>query len=314
MMKLKIILLLLVVNWLGQAKLIAQSMAPVNLVVSDVTTEDKSKEGAYRLMQSEIIRQVSQASHLYNIVERENYDAIMKERGRASKNQDDPYVSSILNGATLMVEFQIKEYFESWDSTKIKGSKELVNPYDYRLTLVLKYQLKVVDLETSEVLGVVDLEAKGNPDIVNHKEVEIEKFGLRRSAGHYLRRAVWNLNRRHILQLVNPKIPILDLAGDKKKAHTLYLLGGKKADLPKGADLRVIEEQTVVVGGREVQRMATLGMARTGMGKSRDITRCSVEKGGKEILQAWAADKVKYVMLSEDVEFPTTWFSTPNRQ
>lgn len=313
-MKLKIILLLLTINWLGQTRLEAQEMAPVNLVVSDATPEDKSKEGAYRLMQSEIIRQISRASHLYNIVERESYDAIMKERGRSNKMQDDPYVSSILNGATLMIEFQIKEYFESWDSTKIKGSKVLTNPYDYRLTLVLKYQLKVVDLETSEVLGVVDLEAKGNPKVVNHQEVEIEKFGLRRSAGHYLRRAIWNLNRRHILQLVNPKIPILDIAGDKKKAHTLYLLGGKKADLPKGADLRVIEERTVTVAGREVQRMATLGWAKTGMGKSRDITRCGIGKGGKEILQAWGEGKVKYVMLGEDVEFPTTWFSTVNRQ
>jgi hypothetical protein len=213
-----------------------------------------------------------------------------------------------------MVEFQIKEYFESWDSTKLRNAEELVNPYNYRLTLILKYQLKVVDMETSEVLGVVDLEAKGNPNVVNHKEAEIEKFGLRRSAGYHLRRAIWNLNRRHILQMVNPKIPVLDVAGDKKKAHTLYLLGGKKADLPKGADLRVVEERTVTVGGREVQRMATLGRARTGMGKSRDITRCSIEKGGKEILQAWAAGKVKYVMLSEDVEFPTTWFSDINRQ
>lgn len=313
-MKLKIILLVLVACGLGHARLFAQSMAPVNLVVSDVTPEDKSTEGAYRLVQSEIIRQISGASHLYNIVERENYDAIMKERARSSKNQDDPYVSSILNGATLMVEFQIKEYIESWDSSKIKSSKELVNPYDYKLTLTLRYQLKVIDLETSAVLGVVDLEAKGNPNVVNHQEIEIEKFGLRRSAGHHLRRAIWNLNRRHILQLVNPKIPLLDVAGDKRKAHTLYLLGGKKADLPKGAALRVIEESMVSVGGREVQRLATLGTARTGMGKSRDLTRCSVEKGGKEILQAWAAGKLKYVMLDEDVEFPTTWFSTPNKQ
>lgn len=314
MTTLKFFILLLMVSLPGQVRLTAQEMTPVNLVVSDATAEDKSKEGAYRLIQSEIIRQISQASHLYNIVERENYDAIMQERTRASKNQDDPYISSILNGATLMVEFQIKDYFESWDSTRIKGSAVRANPYNYRLTLVLKYQLKVVDLGTSEVLGVVDLEAKGNPDVVNHGEVEIEKFGLRRSAGYHLRRAVWNLNRRHILQLVNPKIPVLDVAGDKKKAHTLYLLGGNKADLPKGADLRVIEEQTVSVGGKEVQRMATVGTARTGLGKSRDITRCSVEKGGKEILQAWAAGKVKYVMLSEDVAFPTTWFSTPNRQ
>lgn len=100
----------------------------------------------------------------------------------------------------------------------------------------------------------------------------------------------------------------------KKKADVVYILGGKKADLPLGIELRVIEESSVNVGGKEITRQATVGLVSTGRSKWRDVTRCSVKSNGKEILASWSAGKATYLLLGENVEFPLSWFSGPNKQ
>jgi len=309
----KTILLLICSLGFYPAALTGQTIQPVNIVINEFAADELGRNGIARLLYSEMISQVSEMSSLYSIVEREHYDDLMRERSGARSIKDDSYASSILNGASLLLEFNVLEYKESWDSTKILVGDSPLKPYNYRLTLYLTYQLKVTDLATSEVLGLVELEAIGNPGGIMEKDTEAEKYELRKSCRFHLRRAIWNLNQRHLLQIVKPKIPIIKVEG-KKKAERIFVLGGKRANLPLGIDLRVIEESTVNVGGQEVKRQATVGIVTTGRSKWRDVTRCSVKTNEKEIFTAWSAGKATYLLIGENVEFPVSWFSGPNKQ
>lgn len=291
----------------------AQKIQPVNVVVNEFIADEQGRNGVDRLLYSEMVFQLSEMSNLYNIVERVHYDDLMKERSGASSIKDDSYASSILSGASLLVEFDIVNYEESWDSTKILVGDSPLKPYNYRLTLYLTYQLKVTDLATSEVLGLVELEARGNPGEIQEKDTEAEKYELRKSCRFHLRRAIWNLNQRHLLQIIKPRIPIIKVEG-KNKAEAVFILGGKRANLPLGIDLRVVEESSVKIGGEEVMRQATIGLVTTGRSKWRDVTRCSVKSNAKEIQHAWSAGKATYLLLGEDVMFPLSWNSSPNKQ
>lgn len=282
----------------GGTPLRAQLSGAVNVIV--INDLDQEQDYARRLIYSEILREISSASHLYRIVEREHYDVVMKERAAAAKIKDDPYVASILSGATLAIDISIKDYAEYWDSSFTYD----VN-YRYALKMECYFEFKVYDVATSEVLGFEVLHIDTEPAPVGGRSNELQKHFLRQNARGKLRRGVRELVRRQMLNLTRPSIEIVELSSNASGAY-MDVIGGKRAALPGGTIFRIIRESERSINGRNVLRQETVGEVKV-QKQYGNVTRCTIIGSISNLQQAIESGQVSYLLLSDKNEFPTHW-------
>lgn len=293
------------------ASLNAQLSEPVNVIV--VNDPDQRQDYARRLIYSEILREISAASYLYRIVEREHYDVIMNERAAAAKYKNDPYVASVLSGATLAIDISIKDYVEYWDSIAIP---EVLygRSHEYQLKMECYFEFKVYDVATSEVLGFQVLHVDAVPAPTGKRSNELQKHFLLQDARGKLRKGVRELVRRQMLSITRPWVEIVELSTTDAGTF-MHVLGGKKAALPGGTIFRIIGESTLPVNGREVLRQETIGEVKVQKQMS-NITRCQILGSVSNLKQLIDSDQVNYLLLSDKNEFPTHWSEqyTPPKQ
>lgn len=281
--------------------LAAQTLAPVNVVLVPDTRETYGE----RVIFASILATISNSSALYHQVEREEYDAIQKERQEASRLKDDPYIATVLKGAAVAVEFTLIEYTEIWDSIAVP---EVVysRPWDYSLTIQTAFELKVVDIASSEILDSKRFIVKGTPSKIKKPFVEMQKHFMRINCLGYVRRGVNNATKRFLLKTISPAIPMLRFYNSKGANH-VWIAGGKGAAYPGGTKLRLIRESNIMVNGEAVLRQETVGEAVVKKNNSQ-YSYCLVTK-----LKAGIDESVlaPYVIPSPQNEVPLVWLEKP---
>lgn len=289
----------------------AQLFAQLNVVV--INDPDQQQDYARRIIYAEVLREVSSSSNFYRIVEREHYDVIMKEREAAAKFKDDPYIASILSGATLAIDISIKDYVENWDSIPIP---EVLygRSHEYKLMMECFFEFKVYDIATSEVLGFSVLHVDAIPGPTGKRSNELQKHFLRQAARGQIRKGVRELVRRQMMQITQPSLEILELTTIDGKQY-MHVLGGNKAKLPLGAIFRIIRESLLSVNGRDVLRQETIGEVKV-VSQNDDYARCDIIGSVTSLPQLINNKTVGYLLLSDKNEFPTHWSEryTPPKQ
>lgn len=281
----------------------AQNLAPVNVIL----TPEISDRYAERAVFGAVRATISNHSALYHQVEREDYEAILGERKAAAQRKDDPYVATVLKGAAVGILFTIKEYTEVWDSVLVS---EVVygRDYDYTLTLRCVFNLKIVDVATSEVIDNKQFTVTGSPVKVKKPFAELQKHTMRINALSYLRKGVSKATGRFLLQAINPAIPVLKFIKGGEGGQ--FLLAGGKGVYPGGTKFRLIRESRIQVNGKAVLRQETVGEGR--------VTKNQVAYSSCSIISlqqgVTTADLAMYVLPSADNEVPAEWNEKPTSQ
>lgn len=278
---------------------VAQRAAPVNVILSPEIKD----QYAHRAIYSAVRETVSNASTLYHQVEREDYEAIQKERTAAAKRKDDPYVATILKGAAVGIKFRIEEYVEQWDSVRVNDVL-YGRDYDYSLTIKCVFNLQVTDIATSELLDSEQFTVTGTHVRIQKKFVELQKHMMRVNALGYVRRGVRKAVSRYLLQAVNPAVPVYQHAeGD----NSLFIVAGGKGVYPKGTKFRLIRESTVMVNGRAILRQETVGKGTT-VKNHKQYSTCLLNELKKGVAPQ---DLARYVIPSPENDIPTEWDEKP---
>lgn len=287
------------------AHLIGQYTAPINVIIDNEPFASENEQ-EYNLIRADLVEQISNAPQLYNLLERDNYDELINERQGTQKLGEDLYLSSILEGASVLIKLTINEYIEEWDSVKI--TKPEVG-YLFNLKITVGYGLQMVDLSTTEVKDYRVLKAQGMSKNRILKLAPLQKHELKKAAFHYLRQSMYILNRTNILQMANLKIPILEISeSHNKEAQKLVIEGGNRASYVRGLILKVVRETTVKVKGEDKIRVETMGDIRIDY-CGRELSICNVLNGRKEIFESISSKGKVYCLFSEKNEIAKEWFA-----
>lgn len=281
----------------------AQSLAPVNVIL----TPDIGDRYAERAIFGAVRATVSNSSALYHLVEREDYEAILGEREAAAQRKDDPYVATVLKGGAVGILFKVEEYTEVWDSVRVN---EVIygRDYDYTLTLRCVFNLKIVDIATSEVIDNKQFTVTGSPVKVQKPFVELQKHTMRINALSYVRNGVSKATSRFLLQAIKPAVPVFKFIESGEGGQ--FLLAGGKGVYPGGTKFRLIRESRIQVNGKAVLRQETVGEGRVTKNE-KAYSRCSIIGLQQGIA---TADLAMYVLPSSDNEVPAEWNEKPTPQ
>lgn len=301
----------------------AQFDIPINVIIEEDDTESKFKK-EYRMVRAEVIRQISEASQLYNIVERDRYDAIQKERTQTQQMGNDPYISSILNGAAQLIKIKIIDYKEVWDSVQVEVTlrnsvkenpkRDKKKVLDFQLKLEVVYGIQVIDLATTEVKDYRELKAKSKATARIEKDIALEKYNLERSAWHFLRRSMFILNRINLLDMSNLKIPIIEVIESKKQeANKILIVGGARANFQKGIALKVVKTSEIEIRGEKKKREETIGEARIS-DYGWEMAECRVTDGKKEVFAALNSKENVYCVFSDKNKPAKVWLSQSKKK
>ncbi len=284
----------------------AQEKAPINIIIENDPLVQEF-QGEYHLIRADLIEQISLAPQLYNILERENYDELLKERAGTQKLGEDLYESSVLEGASFLLKLTIISYEESWDSVKITKPEpgKLLS-----LKIDVEYSLQLVDLSTTEVKDLRVLKASGTARNKLSKLAVLQRHELKRAPLHYVKQSMKRLNRTNLLQMSGLRIEILEMSeAGKNMAKQLIIEGGTRASYVRGLILKVVRETTVSVRGKDRTRVETLGDVRIDY-CGRELSGCNVLNGGKGIYEALRSGEPVYCLFSEKNEIASQWSTT----
>jgi TolB-like protein len=281
-----IALLIFCTNLFGQDEKLSIGILPFTFVKSSANAADVIS------IQESVINSFVKTKR-FNIVDRSKMDALNQEK-ELQKGEDFIDGSVIEQGKSLGAKFLISGHVIS---AMAEGMRTDDGTVTYKAKLIIS--LKVIDIETSQVVNSETIEPKAGSSLMG-------MIGMGASSPQVAIEKAMKSIQEKIDAFVSNNFPVIfsvveiQEKDSKGAATTILISGGTAFGLKKGTKLKIVEVVEVKVGNKTKSRKKEIGEVKIIKVEDEDFSICEVRSGGADVSTKFDAKaKLEVVTLTE---------------
>ncbi|MBV6878590.1 CsgG/HfaB family protein [Epilithonimonas ginsengisoli] len=249
----------------------------------------------------EVVTSAFAKTKRFTIVGRSQMEAIKNERELQKTEDfiDSKYIAQTKNlGAQFLISGNVKSV-----STSTDESRDTQGRITYSYNSLISLDLKILDLETGQVVASGDITSKANKGLFDMKSLGKSLTGSapsnqREAYAESLKRIEKEIDDFVSKNFAASFLIVEIQDASSNAAKTLLISGGSSFGLEKGDRLGVVELIDVEVGGKKIIRKKEIGEIKISKVEDENFSICDVKTGGTDIFSKFNA-KAKLLITTK---------------